>query len=129
MADEKDARGMLLRRFLDAETRGHSSEDYDVLGRAEAFFRKSEEEEQERIADFSEWIEDIAQQSHPESFYIEDDPIEPAPQIEPRQGEQREVLTELTAESDQLVSEADADTVEPKLDQKEEKVENAERSL
>jgi len=126
MADEKDARGMLLRRFLDAETRDHSLEDYDVLERAEVFFKKSEEEEQERTADFSEWIQDIVRQPHPEIAF-ENNPTESTIQA-PVEIEQNDATPELTADLDQLVSEADADTVETH-DKKEEKVENAERPL
>jgi hypothetical protein len=103
---------ILLREMLDAQV---DSKTEDELADAEALFKKSTEEEQERIADFSESIEDIAQQSHPEPSYIEHDPIEPAPQTKTRPGEieQDRVPTELTADFDQLVSEADADTVEP----------------
>jgi hypothetical protein len=126
MADEKDARGMLLRRFLDAETRDHSSEDYDVLERAEAFFKKSEEEEQERIADFSEWIQETVRQPSPEIDF-EDYRAESSPYTEKPNETEQEALTELTADLDHLFLEAGADTVDTK-DQKE-KTENAERSL
>jgi hypothetical protein len=42
---------------------------------------------------------------------------------------QNEAATELTADFDELVSEADPNTVEPKPERKEEKVEDAERPL
>jgi hypothetical protein len=123
--EEASPEGILLREMLDAQI---DSKVEDEFVDAEAFFKKSREEEQERIADFSEWVEDIAQQSDPESSYIDDDPLEPAAQMEARrdQLEQNETPTELTADFDE-VSEADA--VEPERERKEEKVENAERPL
>jgi hypothetical protein len=121
--------GILLREMLDAPV---YSKTENELADAEALFSKSREEEQVRIADFSEWIENIAQQSHPELSYVEDDPIELAPvtQTEARPGEieQNDATPELTADLDLLVSEADADSVETR-GQKLEKEENAERPL
>jgi hypothetical protein len=118
--------GILLREMLDVLVDSKPESDFDNF---EAAFKKSREEEQERAADFVEWIEDIAQQSHPESD-IEYDLMEPAPQTEePGEPGQNEAAHELTADYDELVPEADADTVEPRPDRKEEKVEDAERPL
>jgi hypothetical protein len=107
MADEKEARGMLLRHFLDAETRDHPFGEYDVVERAEAFFKKSEKEEQERISDYCEWVQDIVRQPHPEIDF-EDDPIESTTQM-PAESVQNDVTGELAADLDQALLEADAD--------------------
>jgi hypothetical protein len=123
--EEASPEGTFLREMLDAQIDPKAE---DELAAAEALFKKSREEEQERITEFAEWIEDITRQSHPESSF--EDRIEPAPQIEaPTQLEQNDVPTELTADFDNLISEADPDTVEPRPDRKEEKGEDAERPL
>jgi hypothetical protein len=124
--EEASPDGILLREMLDAQI---DSKAEDELAAAEALFKKSREEEQERIADFAEWIEHIASQPHPEPD-IEYDLVERAPQTEAvSEPSENESATEPAADFDQLVSEADADTVEPKPERKEEKVENAERPL
>jgi hypothetical protein len=124
--EEASPEGILLREMLDAKI---DSKVEDELADAEALFKKSREEEQERIADFAEWVRDTASQPHPESD-IEYDLVEPAPETEaPTQLEEKHVPTELSAVFDQLVSEADPDTVEPERERKQEKVENAERPL
>jgi hypothetical protein len=96
MADEKGSRGMLLRQFLNAEVHDHSWGNYDVLERVETFFKKSEDEKQERRADFSEWIQDIVQQPHSEIDF-EDDGTESAPVTERPSKIGQDVITELTA--------------------------------
>ena len=121
--NEVTPEGTLLREMLDASV---DSKAEDVFENAEALFKKSKEEEQERIVDFSEWIEDIARQAHPEIDF-EDEPAESVTQM-PSEIEQNDTLTEPAVELDQLLSEVNADTAEAH-DQKEEKAENAERSL
>ena len=76
MTTEKDPRGILLKEFLDEYIRDHTSSDYDVMERAQAFFEKSAKQEQGRNADFSEWIEKITAQPHTESPAFEEETIE-----------------------------------------------------
>jgi hypothetical protein len=125
MADEKDVRGMLLKELLDAETLDHTFGEYDVVERAEAFFKKSEKEEQERMADFSKWVEEIARRQHSEPFYEEDlIELEHAAQTDPQPEKAQDDINELAADLDELVSEPEAEAV--KAHDKEEKVENEE---
>ena len=122
--EQTSSEGVLLRETLNVLVDSKPESDLDNF---EAAFKKSREEEQERIAEFAEWIEDITRQSHQESD-IEYDLMEPGPQTEaPIQLELNDVPTELTADLDDLVSEAD--TIETERERKEEKVDNAERSL
>jgi hypothetical protein len=114
--------GVLLRELLDASIDSKTESD---LPDAEALFKKSENEEQERITDFSEWVQDIVRQPHPEIDF-QDDLTESVIQA-PAETEQDDVTPELTTDPDQLLSEADQDKVETN-DQKE-KGENAERPL
>jgi hypothetical protein len=125
MADDKEVRGTLLRRFLDSETLHHPFGEYDVVERAEAFFKKSEKEEQERISDYCEWVQHIVRQPDPEIDF-EDDPIESTTQM-PAESVQNDVTGELATDLDQALSEADAD-IETQ-EKKEENLENAERPL
>jgi hypothetical protein len=125
MADSKDVRGELLKEFLDAETRRHPIGEFDVVERAEAFFKRSEKDEQEKIADYSEWVKEIARQPHSEPFY-EEDPIEleHVAQTDPQPEKAQDDINELAADLDELVSEPEAEAV--KAHDKEEKAENEE---
>lgn len=123
--DEVSPEGILFREMLDASV---GSKTEDEFADAEALFKKSREEEQERIADFSEWIENIAGQPHPE-VYAEDDSAELAPvtqtETRPVEVEQNDASVELTADLDQLIAEAELDRADSH-DQKE-KMEIAEQ--
>ena len=123
MSDDTDIRGVLLKRFLDSESHDHPFADYDVVERAEGFFKKSEEEEQERAAGFSEWMRDIVRQPLPE-IDCEDD-IEAAHVSIENEPNDAGGSAELTAELDHLVSEADLDALETR-DRTAEETEDAE---
>jgi hypothetical protein len=125
MADSKDARGMLLKEFLDAKTGDHLFGEYDVVERAEAMFKIAEEEEQERIADFSEWVKELARRPHSEPFY-EEDPVEleHVAQTDPHREIAQDDMDELAAELDELVCEPEVEAVQ--AHDKEEKAENEE---
>jgi hypothetical protein len=126
---ENSPEGILLREMLDAQT---DSKVEDELANAEALFKKSREEERERTADFAEWVRDTASQPHPELIHFEDDQVESTLTTESKtrfdQIEHDDAMAEPTADPDQIAPEV-GHTVEPRPDQKEEKVENAERPL
>jgi len=154
VADDKDAHGMLLKRFLDAEISESRFEGHDILERAEASFEKSREEEQKREADFAEWVKETSRQPH-EEFEYEYDPMEsPTPMhtdaiaakqsdthtelILDLQGSLKEEPSEpvIDSENDEfpltdaklLLSELET-SEELSADQRKEKIENAERPL
>jgi hypothetical protein len=53
--------------MLDESSQRHS--DFDTVERAEAYFKRSTDEEQQRLDNFTEWIENTTSQSHPEPMY------------------------------------------------------------
>lgn len=111
---EVSPQGNLLREMLDESTT--QQKDFDTIERAENFFKKSADEEQERIDNFTEWIEDSTRQSHPEPTY-EDEPIEsiqPKPELEAKPVIEHSPLESQTADIDILFAELYANPLEAK---------------
>jgi hypothetical protein len=106
---ETSPEGILLREMLDVLVDSKPESDFDNF---DAAFKKCREEEQERAADFVEWIEDIAQQAHPEPFHLDDEGMEWAPEVEMQSGAPAEpspTPCELpTADLEILMTELDA---------------------
>jgi hypothetical protein len=113
-ASEATPQEILLRDMLDESA---PQKDFDTVERAEEFFKKSADDERERLDSFTEWIESVAEQTHPEPMYSDDEPAESVQlPIEPSQiaGEQTPSLEIQNVDLEMLVSELDANPLEAK---------------
>ncbi len=128
---EASPQGNLLREMMDAQA--GSSQDYDTIERAEAFFKKSAEDEQARLDSFTEWVDDVTRQPHSEPLYVDDEPGEPIQvpnvELEPAKSlvEQTPALEVPNADMDILLSELYVNPLEAKKDV--ESVEQAENNV